>query len=71
MLLGLDNDVNIMIIFDYGMVNVIKIVDIINVFVLEDIKVFLLEVLYVSIWLMEGKFEKVCIFYFRFIILLD
>lgn len=59
---GLDKDVNIMIFSDHGMANVTKTVDITNAFDTEDIKVLLPEVPYVSIWPMEGKLEKVCIF---------
>lgn len=68
---GLDKDVNIMIFSDHGMANVTKTVDITNAFDSEDIKVLLPEVPYVSIWPMEGKLEKVCILYLRFITLSD
>lgn len=51
-----------MIFSDHGMANVTKTVDITNAFDTEDIKVLLPEVPYVSIWPMEGKLEKVCIF---------
>lgn len=68
---GLDNDVNIMIFSDHGMANVTKTVDITNAFDSEDIKVLLPEVPYVSIWPMEGKLEKVCSLYLRFITLSD
>lgn len=69
--LGLDNEVNIMIFSDHGMTNVTKTIDITNSFDAEDINVLLPEVPYVSIWPMEGKLEKVCIFYLIFIFLSD
>lgn len=69
--LGLDNDVNIMIFSDHGMTNVTKTIDITNSFDAKDINVLLPEVPYVSIWPMEGKLAKVCIFYLIFIFLSD
>lgn len=69
--LGLDNDVNIMIFSDHGMTNVTKTIDITNSFDAKDINVLLPEVPYVSIWPMEDKLEKVCIFYLIFIFLSD
>ncbi|XP_061163269.1 glycerophosphocholine cholinephosphodiesterase ENPP6-like [Saccostrea echinata] len=57
--LNLQNDANIMIFSDHGMTNITKMVNITDVLDLQDIKVILSEVPYVSIWPMNGKLEKV------------
>lgn len=62
MLNGFNDDVNIIIFFDYGMMNLMQIVNIIDVLNMLDIKVIFQELFYVIIWLEEGQFEKVGIY---------
>lgn len=59
MLNGFNDDVNIIVFFDYGMMNLMQIVNIIDVLNMLDIKVIFQELFYVMIWLEEGQFEKV------------
>lgn len=59
MLNGFNDDVNIIVFFDYGMMNLMQIVNIIDVLNMLDIKVIFQELFYVMIWLEEGLFEKV------------
>lgn len=62
MLNGFNDDVNIIVFFDYGMMNLMQIVNIIDVLNMLDIKVIFQELFYVIIWLEEGQFEKVGIY---------
>lgn len=56
MLNGFNDDVNIVVFFDYGMMNLMQIVNIIDVLNMLDIKVIFQELFYVMIWLEEGQF---------------
>jgi ectonucleotide pyrophosphatase/phosphodiesterase family protein 6 len=56
---GLQDDVNIMIFSDHGMMNISKIVNITDILNISDIKIILPEPSIATIWPVEGQIEKV------------
>lgn len=58
---GLEDDVNIVIFSDHGMINISKIVNITDAINISDIKIIFQEPSYISIWPEEGKLDKVSI----------
>ncbi|XP_061166397.1 glycerophosphocholine cholinephosphodiesterase ENPP6-like [Saccostrea echinata] len=56
---GLDNDVNLMIFSDHGMINTTKIVNITDALNLTNIKIIFQEPSFLTIWPEEGMIEKV------------
>lgn len=58
--LGLNDDVNIVIFSDHGMVNITKIVNITDILNISDIKIIFQEPSFLTIWPVVGQVDKVC-----------
>ncbi|XP_048776920.2 glycerophosphocholine cholinephosphodiesterase ENPP6-like [Ostrea edulis] len=57
--LGLNDDVNIVIFSDHGMVNITKIVNITDILNISDIKIIFQESSFLTIWPVVGQVDKV------------